>query len=121
MGVKHVVVVQVLCLDAETGTEIWQHSIDEPQQPYSTPTLDGNSVYALSNKGIMMCLNVNSSGLCLKKKTEDLVWASEPHINIAHRDYYGTPVIYGSNGKQGLLLATCIGITSAELESGNKL
>ena len=160
MGARPEGVVVVVCLDAEKGTEFWQHSIVEPQPSYSTPTLDGNSVYALSNKGILMCLNakngkvrwqkdiveefqvekvkygyagspviagdslflnVNASGLALNKNTGDLIWTSEPHTHKGHREYYGTPVIYGSHGKQGLLLAACIGITSVELESGNKL
>ena len=159
MGVKPDGTV-VLCLDAETGEEIWQHSIEEFQDPRSTPTLDGKNVYALSLTGILWCLNakngnvrwkkdiveelqvekisfgyagspviegnllilnVNTSGIALNKKTGDLIWNSKIHASEAERNYYATPVVYGDKGNRRVLFLTCIGITSAELESGDQL
>jgi len=67
IGSKPEGTVEVLCLDAETGAKIWQHSLDEPQPPYSTPTLDGKYVYVLSHNGILLCLRAKNEKIQWKK------------------------------------------------------
>ena len=62
LDAKHEGTVEVLCLDAETGTEIWQHSFDESHDPLSTPTIDGGFVYALTHDGILLCLRTKKRG-----------------------------------------------------------
>lgn len=58
----------VMCLDATKGELIWQTNIGRASVaadyaqgwgggPRSTPTLDGDFVYALSDLGVMACLN----------------------------------------------------------------
>jgi len=54
---------QVFCLDAETGKEVWAADLGPVYEnnwgngPRSTPTVDGDRVYALSGTGILACLN----------------------------------------------------------------
>jgi hypothetical protein len=57
----------VLCLDADTGAEIWKRSYpcvhqftgdnDYGPGPRSTPTIDGDRVYTVGITGIMYCRN----------------------------------------------------------------
>jgi outer membrane protein assembly factor BamB len=54
----------VVCLDANTGKEIWKHSYPaklDPKLyeggPNATPTVDGDRVYTLSKRGIVHCLD----------------------------------------------------------------
>ena len=62
----------VYCFDATTGQEIWKHGY--PCQivatlyeggPGSTPTIDGDRVYAVGKEGQLMCLNADNG---------DVVW-----------------------------------------------
>ena len=78
----------VLCIDTETDEEIWQHSIDEFQDPQSTPTLDGKFVYVLSHKGILLCLNAKNGNVRWKK---DIV--NEFQVEEITCGYAGSPVI----------------------------
>ena len=57
----------VVCLDAETGKELWRYLDDwfytERQGgngPRSTPTIDGDTVYVLSAFGRLVALNANT-------------------------------------------------------------
>src|SRR5262245_41301015 len=54
----------LLTLDANTGKELWTAPIGElyteqrGDGPRSTPTVDGDRVYAMSGKGNLVCANV---------------------------------------------------------------
>ena len=85
MGIKG-----VYCLNAETGEEIWQYSFKSPQGPQSTPTIDGKYVYALTRKGILLCLKAKNGKLRWKK---DLV--SEYDIVKPFYEFAASPVIEG--------------------------
>ncbi len=57
----------VVCLDTETGAELWRHLDDwfyEERQggngPRSTPTVDGDTVYVLSAFGRLVALDANT-------------------------------------------------------------
>ena len=77
----------VLCLDSETGQELWKvhsaRSYKESQGgngPRSTPTVDGDRVYTLGATGVLLCLN-NRTGEMLWKRNilddfdaENLYW-----------------------------------------------
>ena len=57
----------VWCLDADTGSVIWQHGYKEGSGggypgPRSTPTVDGNYVYTLSRGGRLLCLDGSARG-----------------------------------------------------------
>ena len=62
----------VLCLDADTGKELWKVRSDEPYSEYqggngprATPTVDGSRVYTLGANGALLCLN---------KETGEVLW-----------------------------------------------
>ena len=54
---------RVLCLDADTGKELWKHeypctyTVSYPNGPRATPTVDGDRVYTLGTMGDFFCLN----------------------------------------------------------------
>ena len=65
---------RILCLDAETGEQIWAHSYQQTYNvsyaggPRVTPTVDGDHLYTLGAEGKL---------LCLKTEDGDLVWAKD--------------------------------------------
>jgi outer membrane protein assembly factor BamB len=83
----------VFCLWADTGKRIWQSlfpcKFDFPQ---STPTTDGTSVYALSNEGILLCLNAQNGKLRWKKDLVSEYGAVKPYYRFA-----GSPVVEGES------------------------
>ena len=103
--------VTVFCLNAETGREIWRHSLGR-RDPQSTPTIDGNSVYVLSNKGIICCLNAKNGKLRWRK---DLV--SEYDITKPFYGFAASPVI---EGDLLILTANTSGI-ALDKKTGNKV
>jgi outer membrane protein assembly factor BamB len=57
----------IFCFDAESGKEIWSYSYNSPLDaklyeggPSATPTVDGDSVYTLSRKGLILCLTADT-------------------------------------------------------------
>ncbi len=54
---------RILCLSADTGERLWQHSypcsyeISYPAGPRCTPTVDGDRVYTLGAMGHLLCLS----------------------------------------------------------------
>lgn len=77
----------VLCLDAETGQELWKvrsaGSYREPQGgngPRATPTVDGPRIYTLGATGSLMCLDRLSGGVLWQRnilkdfQAENLQW-----------------------------------------------
>ncbi len=57
---------QVICVDATTGKEMWTASLGPVYEnnwgdgPRSTPTVDGDRVYALSGTGMLACLKTEN-------------------------------------------------------------
>lgn len=64
---------RVLCLDAESGKEIWKHAypanyeISYPAGPRSTPVVDGERVYTVGAVGHLFCLNKTSGDVLWQK------------------------------------------------------
>jgi outer membrane protein assembly factor BamB len=57
----------VLCLDAQSGNELWKHSYpsrtdtkNEEWGPAATPSVDGNQVYTFGLRGQLFCLGAAS-------------------------------------------------------------
>jgi outer membrane protein assembly factor BamB len=63
---------RVRCLDASTGTQIWEHSypcaynIGYPAGPRTTPSVSGGRVYSLGAMGDLLCLRADSG---------EVIWA----------------------------------------------
>jgi outer membrane protein assembly factor BamB len=67
----------VFCLNARSGTVVWQHSYPCPLTPLSydggpsaTPAVDGQRVYTLSKSGHAFCLDAMSGKVVWSKKFE---------------------------------------------------
>lgn len=85
---------RVVCLDVETGEEIWSHSYESdykilyPTGPRCTPTVEGDFVYTLGAMGDLNCLNVDDGAVVWSRKlTEDYntkppVWGYSAHPYI---------------------------------------
>ncbi len=85
----------VWCLDASNGDVIWKFEYEELQKtecgsigPSSTPTIDGNRVYAISGTGKFFCLNLLDGSVIWEKHYIDdfegrkpiCGWAASPFI-----------------------------------------
>jgi len=87
----------VYCLDAKSGKILWQHSYPSALEPTmfeggqcSTPTVDGDSVFALGRQGQFFCLN---------KTTGAVVWSKDFlkdfSVKMAKWGYCGSPLVLG--------------------------
>jgi outer membrane protein assembly factor BamB len=80
----------IRCLDAETGREMWLYSFSADADPHATPTVDRESVYALSVTGDL---------LCLAKKIGKLTWQKHLIKDFGAEEipmgFSGSPVIAG--------------------------
>lgn len=65
---------RVLCVDAETGKEIWKHeypvryTVSYPAGPRATPVINEGRVYTIGAEGHMFCFDA---------KTGDVIWKKE--------------------------------------------
>jgi len=57
----------VYCFDADTGTEIWQHSLESTDDTLATPTTDGKYVCILEKEGFLSCLKAKNGTLLWEK------------------------------------------------------
>jgi outer membrane protein assembly factor BamB len=73
----------VWCLDAATGKEVWKLSYacaykpsadSAGQGPKSTPTVDGDRVFAFGVKGMLHCLRVKDGEVLWKHDLHKLYW-----------------------------------------------
>jgi outer membrane protein assembly factor BamB len=61
----------VFCLDEATGKLLWETRIDAgADHPHSTPTVDGDKVYALSLGGQLVCMGTADGKVVWKKDIE---------------------------------------------------
>jgi len=58
----------VVCLNADTGQEIWRYSFESSHESQSTATTDGKFVYTLNTEGILLCLKARNGKLRWKKE-----------------------------------------------------
>ncbi|MEZ6087870.1 MAG: PQQ-binding-like beta-propeller repeat protein [Pirellulaceae bacterium] len=79
----------VLCVDTASGSQVWQTAIDQaPDEeaylhgwgggPRSTPTVDGDHLYALSDGGTLACLKTSNGELVWKVSLVDDFGGSIP-------------------------------------------
>ncbi len=111
---------RVLCLDAQTGKEIWKYTYPRPYEisyasgPRATPTIDGDRVYILGAEGDLLCLKSANGDLVWKKqlaedyKTKAPIWGYAAHPLI-HGD-----TLYTLAGGEGSVLVALDKMTGKE-------
>jgi outer membrane protein assembly factor BamB len=78
---------RVLCLDASSGKELWEHAypreynIGYPEGPRTTPTVADDRVFTLGAMGDLLCLRANNG---------EVIWARN-----FPRDYQAKPPAWG--------------------------
>ena len=108
----------VICLDADSGKELWRHSYPEPMAPKlyeggpnASPTVEGTRVYTLSRSGKLFCLDTRSG---------DVNWArnlvEEFGIETAKGNHWG---LSGSPLVQGNLLIVNAGRAGMAFEKAS--
>lgn len=81
----------IVCFNAETGKENWQSTFESNgASPQSTPTIDGEFVYALSADGILLCLKAKNGKIQWKRNIVKEFQVQAPYYGFA-----GSPVIEG--------------------------
>ncbi len=77
----------VWCLNPDTGDVIWKHSYPcKPHQyegPRCTPTVDGDVVYTLSNRGNLLCLDAAKGAVKWEVNVPKALGASPPQWGFA--------------------------------------
>ncbi len=77
-----------LCLDPDTGEDLWRHAYDQPYRPFpgaasvgsgpkSTPTVDGDRVYMLGIDGMFHCLDAGTGRVRWKHDFAAEYWGVE--------------------------------------------
>lgn len=100
---------RVLCLDAQTGAELWKHEYDceytisYPAGPRCTPTVDDGQLFTLGAMGHLYCLDAESGRVHWSKNLP-----REYRAPVPLWGYAGHPLVY-----QNLLICTVGGKGSA--------
>lgn len=100
-----------LCLNAETGEEIWRQPVGPKFQnqwgdgPRSTPTIDGDRIYCLFASGVLACLNAGDGRVVWKKDMAEL-GGSVPFWGYSESPLVdGDLVVCTPGGKDGAIAA----------------
>ena len=92
MGRKEKVTI-VFCFNTDTGREIWHYSfaLESIEEPQSTPTTEGEFIYALNYSGILACLKIKNGKV---QWVKDLV--KEYKVVRPLYGFSGSPVVEGN-------------------------
>jgi outer membrane protein assembly factor BamB len=138
------------CLDAVTGTVLWQQSHDQGgiynnPEPQATPVVDGDRVYGLSTPGVLICLQAADGqvlwkkdlvaefktkgtryyGIALNKHTGDCLWVTA--VDEKWKEYrrwsgaLTTPVVCTLSGRECALFVNEYALIAVELATGATL
>jgi outer membrane protein assembly factor BamB len=113
----------VLCLDADSGKEIWRQTIDKRYTndwgdgPRSTPTINGDHAYALSSLGNVVCLALNDGSLVWSKRLTELGgsvpgWGYSESVLVDDDQVVCTP-----GGSEGAIVALDAGTGNVKWQS----
>ncbi len=98
----------LFCFDAATGKELWKVSYPEPLDPKyydggtsATPTVDGDTVYQLSRKGLLLAVDARTGKEKWKKNVATEVGASIPDWGFAGSPYVSGALLVVNVGKHG--------------------
>lgn len=112
---------RVLCLEAETGKEIWKHeyqvryTVSYPAGPRSTPTIRDGRVFTIGAQGHLFCFSEKTGEVLWKKNfvadfgTELATWGQ-----VASPLIDGDQAIVLVGGKDGALLVSFDAATGRE-------
>jgi outer membrane protein assembly factor BamB len=79
----------LICLNADIGEEIWRRPLEESfRSIYTTPTIEGKYLYAVSSEGVLYCLKSKNGKVRWER---DLI--SEYDVLVPHYGISGSPVI----------------------------
>ena len=99
---------RVLCLDADTGKEIWKHEYDCPYKklsypsgPRCTPTVHGGKVYTLGAMGHLFCLDAKDGKVIWSKELSKETKEQNAKLKDKYKpDGYPTIVFITANGNE---------------------
>jgi outer membrane protein assembly factor BamB len=103
----------VVCLDAETGSELWSHQ--EPGRfwdslsstgPRATPTFDGGRIYAQGATGTLLCLDAASGAKLWSRNVLEDANGKVPDWGVSASPLitHGLAIVYAAGqGGKGLL------------------
>ena len=97
---------RIICLDINSGVEIWSHSYDCPYKiayptgPRCTPTVDGELVFTLGAMGHLKCLSAETGKVIWEKELTTEYEAKPPLWGYASHPYVdGKNLIVPVGGK----------------------
>jgi outer membrane protein assembly factor BamB len=98
----------LFCFDTATGKEVWKVSYPEPLDPKyydggtsATPTVDGDTVFQLSRKGMLFALEAATGKEKWKKNVAKEVSATIPEWGFAGSPYVSGDLLVVNVGKHG--------------------
>jgi outer membrane protein assembly factor BamB len=95
----------LLALNFANGRQLWSKSIGDGE-PNSTPTVDGNRVYALSRNGTLACLDVTNGNIIWKKELTSDFGGSVPTWGYSESVLIdGDRVVCTPGSKRAMLVA----------------
>ena len=98
---------RVLCLDATSGKELWQHKyscnyeISYPGGPRCTPTVDGDRVYTLGAEGNLLCLSVDHGEVIWSRDLKKDYGAETPAWGFSAHPFVHSDRLYCVVGGEG--------------------
>jgi len=113
----------VWCLDARTGKVVWEHSYysfaptnpDAMSYPWggprSTPVVDGDRVYTISQSGRLHCLAAAAGRVVWEKRLQEDLGISKP----TEYGFCSSPVFHGTR----LLLSACESGVALDKKTGD--
>lgn len=103
---------RVLCLDAVTGDIVWKHEysvgyrVSYPEGPRTTPTVDGDRVYALGTMGHLLCFDARTGDVVWSKNLQIIYNCKQPVWGFAiHPIVDGDRLICAVGGEGSALVA----------------
>lgn len=103
---------RVVCLDAATGGTLWTHAYDQPYAisygsgPRTTPTVDGDHVYALGAEGKLTCLKADSGAVVWQHDLKAEYGSQTPYWgHSAHPLVHGDLLITLAGGDGNAVIA----------------
>lgn len=81
---------EIICLNASNGKELWRYSYETLHDTKSTPVIGGESLYALSGDGILLCLATEDGRLRWKRNIRE-----EFNVEKITYGYCSSPLVQG--------------------------